>query len=335
MTPQARLLQAAVRPSTAVSFDERAWRELVDVAENGRVLPLLHRLAVAASSVPPGALPAADEAAISVASTCVRLELALLEVARRFEADDIRYAVLKGAATAHLDHPDPSFRQFGDIDVLVSPSDMQRATTLLEADGWRQSYALPPGHRSITHAVTFAKGDAELDLHQRVARRALGRLIATDDLLGSRRPLVLAGTTLWALGDVDRIVHAAIHHVGSRGSYRRLSTVCDVVVMTTSHVELAPEVIRRAEAWRVRPLVERAIRDAYDIAALPLPHEWAVEMSTPTTNRDRIVERAYLGDSRRLAWEEAAHLRRLGWRERAVYVSGHLLASARGVLRRA
>ena len=65
----------------------------------------------------------ATEMQLDVAKAAVRLEQALLEVASRLATESIRFAVLKGAATARLDYRSPGQRQFGDIHLLVEPSE--------------------------------------------------------------------------------------------------------------------------------------------------------------------------------------------------------------------
>jgi hypothetical protein len=74
----------------------------------------------------------------------------------------------------------------------------------------------------------------------------------------------------------------------------------------------------------VRPLVERAVRDAYESAQLEVHPDWTDAMRRPTHRRDRLVDRAYLGAARRPVVEELAYLRVLpGWRKRWRYVLGY------------
>ena len=53
--------------------------------------------------------------------SCVQLERVLLETVAELDALGAEFRVLKGTAVAHLDYPDPSWRGFGDIDLLVRP----------------------------------------------------------------------------------------------------------------------------------------------------------------------------------------------------------------------
>jgi hypothetical protein len=304
---------------------EDDWTLWVELARTERVLPLLHHVVSSSGSdTAPALHEEADRFQLDVMATLVRFEHDLLGIAEVLSSGEVVFAVLKGVATAHLDYPDPALRQFADVDLLVAPKDLDRACTLLGTLGWIQAYALPRYHERFTHAVTLRSDrKVEVDLHQRLAHRALGELLPTRDLLANAVQFELAGRTLSALSKSDRLIHAAIHTQTSRPPYRRLSSSADVLVLTDQLADEAGLVLARAEAWRVRPLVEAAIRSAYDEASWPVPPPWVAAMSAPMHRRNRLVERAYLSERRRPLTEELAYLGLMhGWRDRAAYVRG-------------
>ena len=320
----ALLRVVAGRPGPVVP-DAVTWGQWVALARIERVLPLLHELV---DTVPTDLLEEQREQIHyrqqEVLSHVVHLEHHLVDVAARCARHDLRVAVLKGAATAHLDYPDPSWREFADIDLLVDPADRERAITVLGTDGWSQRYALPPGHEDFTHAVTLQRGGVELDLHQRIAHRSLGVRVSTAELLGRSIPYEVAGAELRALDAIDRLIHAVIHMSTSRGRYRRLSSAADVLLMAEARVDDARDTLARAERWRLRPVVEHGLLDAYEAAMLPLHPAWADAMCRPIRTRDRFLDHAYLGARRRPVTEEVAYLRVLpGWRTRWRYVRGY------------
>ena len=58
---------------------------------------------------------------------------------------------------------------------------------------------------------------------------------------------------------------------------------------------------------------------------LALPKDWSTAVARPMHHGDWLVERAYLGESRRPAAEELAHLwHMVSWRDRLLYAYGHL-----------
>jgi hypothetical protein len=322
---QAALLRVAIGRSGPVVPDAATWNRWTFTARLDRVAPLLYELV---DRVP---TDLTDEQRQDIAqiqggalSRCVQLEHHAIVVSALLAERGIRAVVLKGGATSHLDYATPSLREYSDVDLLIHPDHLSEASSLLEGEGWAQGYALPKGHERYTHAVTFVRDQMELDLHQRIAHRALGLLVPTEQLLDQGITFTVAGRELFALGDTDRLIHSCIHMVAARGANRRLSSVADVVVAATRRPHLAGEVLARAERWRVRPLVERAVVDAYGAAQLEVHGEWVDAMRRPIRRRDRLVERAYLGSERHPITEEVAYLRLMpSWARRWRYVRGY------------
>ena len=323
---RARILRAAIDRSGPEDPTQADWNEWIELARSERVLPLLYRVATSPTSeLTREQRDHATEIQLDVMATMVRFEHDLLDVTRELVSHGIQFAVLKGMATTHLDYADPALRQFADADVLVAPHDMSHACDVLAAAGWRQAYPLPRFHESFTHAVTLRNGRRiEIDLHQRIAHRAIGELIRTEALLADRVEFSIAGTPLWALSDRDRLIHAAVHALTSRGVYRRLSSTADVLVLSDAQSGSAAAILDRAESWRVRPIVERSVRAAYSDAALTLPEAWTAAIARPLAHRDRLVEHAYLSARRRPLLEELAYLRLMhGVSDRVRYVRGY------------
>lgn len=323
---RAALLRALLGGVGPVLPDAASWDRWVWTARLERVVPLLYQLvAQAPTDLSEDQRREAKQVQGAVLARCVHLEHHAIAVTEALTARGIRSALLKGGATAHLDYPDPSWREFSDIDLLIDPADRPRATSVIEAAGWKQGYALPSGHERFTHAVTFVLDSMELDLHQRIAHRALGLLVPTLDLLDHAVPLEIAGTRLHALNDVDRMIHASIHAAAARGPQPRLSSIADVLLVAEQRPHLADKVLTRAEGWRVRSMVERSVRGAYAEAQLSVHAEWEAAMRSPIRRRDRLVDRAYLPLVRRPVTEELAYLRLLGgWSQRLRYIRGYV-----------
>jgi hypothetical protein len=305
--------------------DAATWSHWIDLAQIERVAPMLCQLV---DTVPTDLTDDQREEAAalceSVMSRCVELEHHLIVVTRLLAAHGIRSAVLKGAATAHLDYPDPSWRGFGDIDLLIDSAHRVLATEVLAPAGWTRDFPLPPGHDEYTHAVVLEQRTMELDLHQRLGPRAIGVLAPAPELLDRAVPFEIAGNELRALDPVDRLIHAAVHAAAVPSRHRVLSTVTDVLRVAEATPHLADEALDRAERWRLRSLVERAIRDTYAAAHLDVHPVWAASMRRPIRRRDRLVDRAYAAADRRPVIEELAYLRLLGgWRDRWRYVRGY------------
>jgi hypothetical protein len=322
---RAALLRVVVGRAGPVVPERASWTQWAAMARMERIVPLLYQLVDnVPSDLSDGQRDQINALQRAVLLHSVWLEHHLLIVAAMLAEHGIRSAVLKGVATAHLDYPDPSWREFADVDLLIHRADRIEATALLQREGWTQGYALPKGHEPYTHAVTLVRDRMELDLHQRIGHRALGVLVPTSELLDHAVTFDIAGSDLLALDEIDRLIHSALHAVASRGPNRRLSSAADVLLAANRRPHIAGAVLARAERWRVRSLVERAVSDAYTQAQLDLPAAWTDAMRRPIHHRDRLVDRAYLAPFRRPLAEELAYLRLLaGWRNRWRYARGY------------
>src|SRR3954452_19583469 len=76
----------------------------------------------------------------------LRLEQLLCEVVTVLDESSIGYRALKGPVLAHTVYRDPSLRSFGDVDVLVSDADFDRAIEAMRVLGFRRRFVEPrPG----------------------------------------------------------------------------------------------------------------------------------------------------------------------------------------------
>jgi len=306
-----RLVGASDDGPSTTSPDTVTFADWLSFATRERVVPLLYHLATSVEhELTATQLDTLERAQIEAMTVAALLDRQLVDVADILTELGIAFAALKGTATANLDYPDPSWRQYGDVDLLVAPGDLSAACRELARSGWHEWYPLPRAHAPFAHAVTLTRGRGwELDVHQRLAHRAVGLRIPVEQLMRDRVGFELAGVEINALSANHRLVHAAVHAEMSRLESRRLSSVADVLLLATTHAAAADVVVDVVDEWRIRPLFERSIRRAFAEADLPVPATWETAMSRPLAQRDRMIEWAYGGGRRRPVREELAHLR--------------------------
>jgi hypothetical protein len=305
---------------------------LLDHATVERVTPLV---AVAVAS---GALPATDEQAARVATAheramrlCVLLERALLETSTVLDRVGIPLRVLKGPAVAHLDYPDPAWRAFGDVDVLVASSDYDRAlAALVDAGGRRRFSEVRPGfdRRWGKGACVVAADGTQLDVHRTFVAGPFGLTVDLAQLLLDPEPVVIGGRAMPALDRTNRFVHACFH-AALGDQVARLATLRDVaqLVLTT---ELDPEVaIARATEWRADAVIARAVRLTWSRLGLD-PHPVAEWARAHRADRFQLrALRAYTGSSRSYATQVVAGLSAVrGVPEKMAYVRALMVPDA-------
>ncbi len=232
----------------------------------------------------------------------LRVERLLVDATTALDAAGLEHRVLKGVALAHLAYPDPAWRVFGDVDLLVPGASLTAAVRVLEpALGLSRVEAeLRPGFddRFGKEALLQAPGGPELDLHRTFAQGALGLTVELEDLFVPGQPFTLGGHRLQALPPSQQLIHAA--YAAVMGDWPpRLAAVRDVAQILLTLDPPFDEVLRFARRWRAEGVLARGVMMAWDVlapSATPPLVTWASSYRLPRL--DRLLLAAQTGAGR-------------------------------------
>ncbi|MEY3361420.1 MAG: hypothetical protein RL531_1139 [Actinomycetota bacterium] len=259
---------------------DEAWSSLRRVLITERLVPVASYAAEAGAFAVSDAqrveLLAGHEQAMSLALV---LERRLLGAYGALRAAGIDVRVLKGPAVARLDHPDPSWRAFGDVDLLVPGSRVDAAGRVLTARGASRRFAQArPGFDArFGKAVTYVEGDGiQIDLHRTFATGAFGLGVDLDALFAARDTVTIGGVEVATLIRRHRFLHACFHAALGDQEPRlvALRDVARFVLATDLDLDAARA---EAEAWGATSVVARALELTWSRLGLA-PHpaaEWA------------------------------------------------------------
>ena len=147
--------------------------------------------------------------------------------------------VLKGAALAETAYPRPGLRPFGDMDVLVRPSQTALARTVFESLGCAMNAALWDDfaggrERQINFFRATERGQVVFELHTDLINNDLladAIHVAPEGLWERARAVRLAGEDALVLGPEDQLLHLCVHLAGhylaAPRSLRDIVQVCD------------------------------------------------------------------------------------------------------------
>jgi putative nucleotidyltransferase-like protein len=316
------LADAAPEPSIGVVDD--GWPAVLGQVVHHR----LTGLAAAAASAGALSLSAEDHAQLLTrhreAMMCaISLERDLLEVGEALGAARIGHVVLKGPAVAHVGYPDPSWRPFGDVDVLVPSDRFHAACLVLSGLGYRRTFVDPrPGF-----AARFGKGAAhigpdglEVDLHRLLADGPFGYWVDHGEILRSTASFELGGRSFLRLDDTALALHACLHAVLG-GPNPTLLQIRDIAQLS-GQSDVRWEVLAdQGKRWRLQAVLVRAFdlveRQLGDRALPVAAHEFRRSMRPSTQERRALracAEQRFRGE------REWASLRALsGVRSKVVY----------------
>jgi hypothetical protein len=257
---------------------------------------------------------------------CVRLEALVVRTAELLDRAGIRWRLTKGAALAHLDYPEPSVRTFGDVDIIVHPSDWSAAFTVLTTSGYRREAPTLPcryDDRYGKGATLTTEDGFEIDLHRRFAIGRFGVTAKMEALFTSSDTLVLADRDIPVLDTSGRLLHACFHAAlgGFRG-WRAFRDVAQLILMTGADWEASFEIAR---TWKAEAVVSSAIAESWSRLELDADHPahtWAVSATMSRGDR-RVLE--LFAQERGFRSQAMTAIRRLPPQEvpRYLWILGH------------
>lgn len=222
------------------------------------------------------------------------IERRLLEVARVFEESQIRFAVLKGPALAHSFYPSPSWRPYGDLDVLVAPEDWLRTCTILtEQEFYRELPEPAEGFdERFGKAAVYRGGGIEIDVHRRIVVGPHGFWIRPEELFEGTTPMSIGGRSILRLDDTNAFLNACVH--ASLGwSPPLLLPLRDVAQIAFSKAIDWQTVNDRIRRWRLRAVVKHALDEVRETLGVTLPSRTEQFVTVKPLRSERRTLHAY------------------------------------------
>lgn len=252
-------------------LDALQWKVLLSMVRRQRITGML------ADAIGAGVWPATAEqqeqvldAHLDATSGVLQLEWALLTIVDVLQEAGVTPRVLKGSAVAHLDYPRPHERVFGDVDLLVRPTDFDLAVATLTAAGYRRRFPQPRRgfDRRFSKGTSFLTPTGfELDLHRTFVMGPYGLMVRLEDVWAEGQTLALGGRTLTALSAETRFLHACFH-AALGDIVPRLVPQRDVVQMLLGGRLDLDRVRQLMLAWQAEAVVARAVSIAWETLAV-------------------------------------------------------------------
>ena len=293
-------------------LEDAAWQRLFAEADRTRCLGFL-QAAIDADALPVTAQQR-EQAVDRHAQWCtsmLRLERSLLEAAAFLEDRGIDLVVLKGTAHAHLIYPDPSWRSFGDNDLLLRTKQFDDAVAALAELGYHRPVPqVRPGFdaRFGKGATLLRPGNEELDLHRTLLFGTFGLQIDLDELFASSVSFKLGGRTLQALGPETRLLHLC-YHAALGDPEPRPASVRDLAQQLALADHEDERVVALVDRWQAHPVVARAFQLVEHVLGVAVTGAIRRHVEArPPTRRERRAVASYVGDHRRFAHKVIATL---------------------------
>jgi hypothetical protein len=280
------LLRHAIRRMSADSGAEtrrlaervQDWDGLLDLAHEHRISMLLHRR-----------LPEADAAVPAEAKERLTAEYhrnlvqnmaraaELIRLLERFERESIPTMPFKGVVLASSVYGDPTARGVGDLDLLIHPRNLLRASAILRECGYELTTPIRedgfPVAPHYPECVFFRPADGmvtELRWRLDVFNSRYSRNLGMDWAWPSRQTATIAGAAVPTMNPEIMLLMLCMH--GCKHVWSRLIWICDVAQLLAAHPDLDwSQVIREAKQQGLRRTLALGVLLAVRVAGAEVP----------------------------------------------------------------
>lgn len=271
-TPSAETSQARLQTALARSID---WIAFASLAEQHRVVPRVYRrLMMAQTAVPPEALTVLCTQEQANARRALLLTEELVRVITHLEGLGTATLPYKGPVLAHLLYGDVTMREFADLDLLVSSTDIAKAMGALAEIGYSPELDLTEAQRRAYVASGYEYGlRGPYKNLLEVKWRPLPRFYAVDfnvDALWRRaQSVALAGRMLRTFSNEDLLLVLCVH--AAKHVWQRLGWSCDIAQLAADPKLDWDVVLREARTLGIERILAVTFLLARELLSAELP----------------------------------------------------------------
>jgi len=191
-----------------------------------------------------------------------------------FAAERIPVIPYKGPVIATLAYGDVGLREFNDLDLLVQPQDIERASRVLRDAGFETRNRLTPREQAHVQKefkeYCFQSGLVVVEPHWSITARRFPFPIDYAALWDRARPAALGHAMALVFAPEDMLVIQCV--TGGKSRWRRLELVCDVAELLQAFPDLDWEAVEgRAIASGSARMLLLGLGLATELLEAPLP----------------------------------------------------------------
>jgi len=243
------------------------WEAFLDDARRQRVIPLVHRTlsSMDAGLVPHEVLMRLQTESRQTSWANLKLTAELVRVLDVLAADEIPAVPYKGPALATFVYGDVALRQFGDLDIILHASDVERARESLGALGYRTAFDMTGKDVTLFHE----RLGVTLEVHWSITGDRHPVQIPPQRLWKNLQSSSLGGHPILAHTTEDLLWILCVH--GGQHRWERLSWLCDVAEIVRGKPIDWDRAMHNATDLRARRTMLLGLQLARDLLGAPVP----------------------------------------------------------------
>jgi hypothetical protein len=258
----------------------------------------------------------------------LELERTLYSFGRRLEAAGVRYTVLKGPGVAHTMYPDPSWRPFSDLDLLVGADDWPVTQAMLVKAGFLRRLPEPRSgfDRRFGKAATHRNAEGiEVDLHRTLVLGPVGLWVDPGEMAAHADSFEIGGHRFERFDDTGLLLHACLHATLGWSPPLPIPLRDVGQILTAGRIDW-DRFDGWVDRWHLRSIVRSSFATAVAALGSTLPERASAYAQLEPSPAEERVLRSYTTDRRRPAALAISTLRAIpGARSKIVYAGGLIM----------
>jgi hypothetical protein len=230
-----------------LSRDALDWTHLVEVASYHRVFPLLYYniKKYIPNYIPDDICDRLKDLVKRNGAKNLFMLSRLLSILAQFKEHGLQVLAFKGPVLAEDVYGNVGLRTFSDLDLLISHRDLEKAVSLLRAQGFCQDIDLDPAqYRKLVdkwHHAVLKKDGIMVELHWELTGRYFSRNVEIESLLPRVEEIEVAGHKIQMLGPEDLLLFLCVH--GCHHYWVQLDSVCCIAELVKKKTNLDWELV--------------------------------------------------------------------------------------------
>ncbi len=206
------------------------WEHLIEIASFHRVFPLLYHNIKKhiPNDIPDDICKRLKDMVVRNGTKNLFMLSRLLSILALLKEHGIQALSFKGPTLAEDVYGNVGFRVFGDLDLLISHRDLEKAVSLLREQGFRQDIDLAPAqYQKLVdkwHHAVLTKDGVMVELHWELTGRYFSRNVEIESLLPRIVEIEMARHKVQMLGPEDLLLFLCVH--GCHHYWVHLDAVC-------------------------------------------------------------------------------------------------------------
>jgi hypothetical protein len=307
------------------------WERILRLVDHHRVVPQVYgELSALSRLVPVQHLNALRLCYEDNARKTLWFTAELVRIVGHLESMGIKAMPYKGPVLAETLYGEVTRRQFGDLDILILPTDVLKAKAALHDLGYKPAIALAARHETAyvktgyEYSFSAAHGSNLLELQWRILPRFYSIDFDVVDFFERSDEIVVGGRQMRTMRAEDLLLVLCVH--AAKHLWVQLSWLCDIAQLVKSRQLDWNAIHYEARHFGIERIVSLNLLLAQKLLASQLHSSrqtWTFQKDPSTDVLDeilRIIERGAPYDTELLSYFRLMMRLRERWRDRARFL---------------